>query len=240
MRHIPQSPPSPGPAGFTILEVILAAAMGVLILIGAYSVYESGQTTYARTEQRTDIQQNARAALDTVVRQIRMAGYAQLNAVPNSVVIGDTNVLVIRGDVRLTGAPTPGMDTIFAVRTTVNSDCPTPPCLMSQAAEISGVNVYAPDTATLPLAFGISTIQFAYFDGVNQQLATPLDGVTAGAFPDGALAPSPLPTPSTTRDAVRRIQVTVTAADSRTVVGPGAAAPEIYTLTEDIRIRNKN
>lgn len=240
MRNARQAAPRPGPAGFSLLEVLLASATAVVILLGAYTVYESGQATYARTEQRTDIQQNARAALDTLVRQIRMAGYAALNSVQNPIVIGDANVLVIRGDVRLAGLPTPGVDTLFAVRTTANGDCPSPPCLMSQAPEASGVNVYAPNNATLPLAFGITAVTFAYFDGINQQLPAPLDGVAAGAYPDGAVIPNPLPAPTTQRDAVRRVQVTITAADPRTFAGPGGAGPQTYTLTEDVRIRNRN
>jgi len=112
-----------GAAGFTLLEVLLASAMGVLILVAAYAIYESGQSTYKRAERKTDIQQNARAALDTVVRQIRMAGYASLNQVPNSIVIGEADRLVIRGGVRLAGLPSPGTDTIFAVRTAAAFAC---------------------------------------------------------------------------------------------------------------------
>ena len=236
----PQVSRPAGRGGFTLAEVLMASAAAVVILLGAYAVYDTGQATYARTEQRADIQQNARAALDTLVRHIRMAGYAQQNAVVNPIVIGDTNVLVIRGDVRMAGLPTPGVDTIFAVRTTVNGDCPAPPCLMLQAPEVSGVNVYTANSATLPLAFGITAITFAYFDANGQQLPTPLDGVSGGAFPDGALPPNPLPGTTTNRDAVRRIQVTVTAVDPRTFAGPGSRGPQVYTLTEDVRIRNRN
>lgn len=230
--------PRGGAGGFTLLEVLLASAMGVLILVAAYAVFESGQSTYTRAERKTDIQQNARAAMDTLVRQIRMAGYANLNSVDNAIVIGAADRLVIRGDVRLAGLPSPGADTIFAVRTTANADCPAPPCLMSHAAEAAGQNVYTGDEARLPLAFAITSIAFNYFDANNVELAPPLDG--ANTYPA-----SPAPVDLTgevtaVRDSVRRIRVTIIASDPRTFAGPGTTGPQTYTLIEDIRVRNKN
>ena len=227
-----------GAAGFTLLEVLLASAMGVLILVAAYAIYESGQSTYKRAERKTDIQQNARAALDTVVRQIRMAGYASLNQVPNSIVIGEADRLVIRGDVRLAGLPSPGTDTIFAVRTAASADCPRPPCLMSHAAEAAGTNVYTTDEARLPVAFAISSIAFNYFDGNNVELAPPLDG--AAAYPAGANPVDLSGETTTVRDSVRRIRVSITATDPRSFAGTGRTGPETYTLVEDVRVRNKN
>jgi hypothetical protein len=210
----------------------------VLILIAAYSVYESGQASYTRTERRTDLQQNARSAMDSVTRQVRLAGYAQLNSVRNAIVIGTANVLVIRGDVRLAGVPSPGVDTVYGVRTQANADCPTPPCLMSHAPEALGQNVYTANEARLPLAFGISSITLLYFDANNQPLVTPLDG--QATYPPSSTPVDLSGGGTAARDSVHRVRITITAAHTRPYVGPGGAGPQTYTLVEDIRIRNRN
>lgn len=65
--------------GFTVLEILVAAAIGSIILLGLYVLLESGHNTSSRGQQKLDIQQAARAGLDTMVRDLRMAG----SGVPN-------------------------------------------------------------------------------------------------------------------------------------------------------------
>ena len=241
LQHTITTAAGPGTRGFTLIEVLIAAATSVLILIGAYVVYDHGLSTFTRTERRTDIQQNARAALDLMARQIRMAGYTasnDTNPVRNPIVIGAADVLVIRGDVRVKDPALafPGVDTIFGLRTTPNTDCPAPPCLMTHVWETAGTNVYTANAAQLALAFGITGITFRYFKAANAELTAPLDGKTT--YPSSA-TPVDLSTEvRTDRDAVHRIQVTITA-QADAFAGPGAV-PQTYVLTQDIRIRNKN
>jgi type IV pilus assembly protein PilW len=63
-------------AGFTLIEVLIAMAVSMLILGGAYSVFMSQQKNTTVQINVSDIQQNLRAAMDFMVRDIRMAGYA--------------------------------------------------------------------------------------------------------------------------------------------------------------------
>ncbi len=67
--------------GFMPLEALIAASTFLFILFAVYLVYEASRNTFARGEAKTDIQQNARMALSTMEREIRMAGYGVL-AVP--------------------------------------------------------------------------------------------------------------------------------------------------------------
>ncbi len=60
--------------GFTLLELLVSIAVSAIILLGLYLLLETGLNTSSRGEQRLDIQQGARAALDTLVRDLRMAG----------------------------------------------------------------------------------------------------------------------------------------------------------------------
>jgi len=63
-------------AGFTLIEVLIAMAVSMIILGGAYSVFMSQQKNTTVQINVSDIQQNLRAAMDFLVRDIRMAGYA--------------------------------------------------------------------------------------------------------------------------------------------------------------------
>jgi hypothetical protein len=81
------------------------------------------------------------------------------------------------------------------------------------------------------LATGVTALTFAYFDVNDNPLPNPanapyrLDNQNVGAVPSM--------TTVTQRDAVRRVVVTLTARE--TVAG---RAPETYTLTSDVLLRN--
>ncbi len=63
-------------AGFTLIEVLIALLVSMVILGGAYSVFMSQQKNTVTQTDISDIQQNLRAAMDFMARDIRMAGYA--------------------------------------------------------------------------------------------------------------------------------------------------------------------
>ncbi|MGR8950651.1 MAG: PilW family protein [Gammaproteobacteria bacterium] len=80
-QHYP-SPPSHRPCaskrqrGFTIVELMVAATLGLLILAGAISMFVSNKRIYVEQDEMGRLQENARFALDLMIRDIRMAGYA--------------------------------------------------------------------------------------------------------------------------------------------------------------------
>lgn len=65
--------------GFTVLEILVASAVGTIVLLGLYLLLETSHNTSSRGQQKLDIQQAARAGLDTMVRDLRTAG----SGVPN-------------------------------------------------------------------------------------------------------------------------------------------------------------
>jgi type IV pilus assembly protein PilW len=60
--------------GFTLLELLVATAMVGIVMGGIYSTYYSQQKSYAAQEQVAAMQQNLRAAMYFMEREIRMAG----------------------------------------------------------------------------------------------------------------------------------------------------------------------
>lgn len=60
--------------GFTLVELLVATAIGLIVLSAVYSTYTTQQRSYILQEQIATMQQNLRAAMYFMVREIRMAG----------------------------------------------------------------------------------------------------------------------------------------------------------------------
>ena len=62
-------------AGFTIVELMVSATLGILILGGAISMFASNKRVYTEQDEMGRLQENARFALDLMVNDVRMAGH---------------------------------------------------------------------------------------------------------------------------------------------------------------------
>jgi prepilin-type N-terminal cleavage/methylation domain-containing protein len=65
--------------GFTLVEVLISAAIFSVVLLCVYTVFIWSQQTFTSGTRRQDNQQGARLAMDQMVRQSRMAGYISEN-----------------------------------------------------------------------------------------------------------------------------------------------------------------
>lgn len=61
--------------GFTLVELLIAMAVSGIIMTGIYSAFKTQQDSYLAQEQVAEMQQNIRASLYLMTREIRMAGY---------------------------------------------------------------------------------------------------------------------------------------------------------------------
>jgi type IV pilus assembly protein PilW len=61
--------------GFTLVELMVTTLVSGLVVIAIYSAYLAQQRTALAQEQVSQMQQNLRAGLDIMEREIRMAGY---------------------------------------------------------------------------------------------------------------------------------------------------------------------
>ena len=61
--------------GFTLMEILIALFLSSIVLTVIFKVFITQHQNWAIQEQVTDMQQNARAAIDELTRQIRMAGH---------------------------------------------------------------------------------------------------------------------------------------------------------------------
>jgi type II secretory pathway pseudopilin PulG len=63
------------PAGFTLVEMLLAAGTMVVVLFAILMMLDTNAANYARGTAKTDVQQNVRVGLDSFIRDVRLAGY---------------------------------------------------------------------------------------------------------------------------------------------------------------------
>lgn len=68
-------PGTPVQNGFTLIEVLIALAVGGLLMTAVLAIFIMQNNSYTRQEQMTQMVQTARAAMDMLGREIRMAGY---------------------------------------------------------------------------------------------------------------------------------------------------------------------
>lgn len=61
--------------GITLIEIIVAMAVGLVIMAAVYSVMNTGQKSSASIARKVLTQQDARAVMDLMVLEIRMASY---------------------------------------------------------------------------------------------------------------------------------------------------------------------
>lgn len=61
--------------GFTVLELLIATAISVVVVAASLSFFGGTEKVARANLQLTDIQQDARAAMEMLVRDIRMAGF---------------------------------------------------------------------------------------------------------------------------------------------------------------------
>ena len=67
--------PKGGARGFTLVELLIAMALGGLLLGAVISTFVVQSKSYDVQGQMTEMVQTARAAMDMISREVRMAGY---------------------------------------------------------------------------------------------------------------------------------------------------------------------
>ena len=70
-------------SGFSLAELIVAMAVGLILLSAVYNLFSIQNKQLSNQEQLAELQQNARMGMDMLVRDIRMAGYNPTGALPD-------------------------------------------------------------------------------------------------------------------------------------------------------------
>lgn len=77
--------------GFTLVELLISMAIAGIVMAAVYTSYYSQQKAYVVQEQVVAMQQNLRAALFHLERDIRMAGYDPTGAAGAGILVATTD-----------------------------------------------------------------------------------------------------------------------------------------------------
>jgi prepilin-type N-terminal cleavage/methylation domain-containing protein len=89
--------------GFTLIELLAGILISSILLAGLYSVFFSQQIAFSAQEQVAEMNQNIRAALDLMTREIRLAGYKTSTSTFNGITTATSNSIRILADLNQDG-----------------------------------------------------------------------------------------------------------------------------------------
>ncbi len=232
----------PRAGGFTLVELLIAMGVFLLVLLGIYEMFDTNRMTYISGTRKVDVQQNARVALDSITREIRMAGYfpesydtdgTTVPALANAraVLLATDNGLVVYGD--LDGACDPGQNPCLPNASRVFVYCLSGNSILRKvASDLTQASSFACAGGDI-LAEDIDTLTFTYYGANNVLIPVPTAGPKG--LDNQILGEIPIFNGTDVRPNVRTIVVTLTARER--VPGPGQQ-PQSYTLTSSVRLRN--
>lgn len=114
-------------SGVSMIELLVSLALGMILLLGVVEVFVNSKKTYRVQDALSEMQENARFAVDILLKDLRLAGYlgcGNLNRIEPEVITGLTNyrqASVVQGfqnNGNLSWAPTPPSE--LTTSTTVN------------------------------------------------------------------------------------------------------------------------
>jgi type IV pilus assembly protein PilW len=98
--------------GFTLIELLIAMTVGLIVMGAVVSTFVIQRRTLDTQEQISEMTQNARASMDLMTREIRMAGYNPTGATFDGVTYS-TTALKIQADLNGDGDTTSGSNEII-------------------------------------------------------------------------------------------------------------------------------
>ena len=84
--------------GFTIVELIVGMGMSLVVLGAIYSTFRTQQQSYLHQERVATIQQNLRAAMFYMERELRMAGYDPMRTAGAGIVTSGASTITFTAD----------------------------------------------------------------------------------------------------------------------------------------------
>ena len=214
--------------GFSVLEVLVATALFAVVMAGVYSLYVAMQGTFTRGEMKSDLHQNARVGLDRMVQELRMAGYDPENALQQVANQPFNEIRAAGGSCLSFVTYRKHVASEKSVRVTYSISGTT---LRRQEDDWDPAAKVFSAASTQPLANAVSQLTFTYYDAFNRILKP--SGAVVGGCPSGSL-PSIQLLDSVQAGRVRRVAITLRTLESRARV-----APESYTLTSHVYLRNR-
>jgi Tfp pilus assembly protein PilW len=146
--------------GFTIVELLVSILVSMIVLAAVSAAFMVQNKSFADQEQVIDAQENARAAIQLMMKELLMAGYDPTGTAGAGILMADSDTVQFTMDIDGDGTATgiAGEDITYALDTSEN-----------QVTRETG------GSGSQPIAENIQAISFSYFDSDGNQLtAVPL------------------------------------------------------------------
>src|SRR5215510_15402277 len=85
-------------AGFTLIEMMVGMAVGVIVVAAAFTILTTTSKALRANEQIVDAQQNIRMAMKSLARDLKLAGFGN-----PGVTVGNCSSAIVLGDQTPTG-----------------------------------------------------------------------------------------------------------------------------------------
>jgi Tfp pilus assembly protein PilW len=138
-------------AGFTLVDQLVALTLASIVVLATLELWQKTQETYFRGSEAAAAQQEARAAQQLMVREIRQA---------RSIVTGDTGTIVFESALD----PDPAPQRVFDLAS--SAGC-VPRCLRFDRGDGGGAQLVANNIV-------VSGLQLVYRDAAGVVLPTPV------------------------------------------------------------------
>ena len=79
--------------GFTLIELMIAMAISTVVMTAIYSAYRSQLKSHITQQKVVEMQQNARAAMFVMEREIKMSGYDPDRSQDTEITVADNNTI---------------------------------------------------------------------------------------------------------------------------------------------------
>jgi prepilin-type N-terminal cleavage/methylation domain-containing protein len=222
--------------GLTMIEVLVSLLIFLTVLLAIYQLFDTSHSTYASGTRKQDVQQQARLAMDEMVRALRMAGYVPENF--------DDLIADVNNSLRIHM----GSDSVLAVFGSLDGNLAESAVFLFCRSGTTLLSKRTPNTTAAAytcngdvLADNVTAVQFTYFDTNGAQVVgtqinpgpppvNSLDGQIPGTAADLSVGAA-----RAQRDAVRTIVITLQITEQ-----VPRQQDQVYTLTSTVRLRNLN
>src|SRR3972149_9118869 len=89
----------PRHSGFPLVELLIGILASLILMAGIYRILNSQQTTFYSQEQINEMNQNIRAVMDRMAREVRLAGYKTSTAVFNGIATAQPGTIRLLADI---------------------------------------------------------------------------------------------------------------------------------------------
>jgi type IV pilus assembly protein PilW len=170
-------------AGVTLIELMIVLVIAAVLVAGVYSLFITQQRSYAVQDQVAGAQQDARAALDIMAREIRMAGFGTGAGSDSGFTDGSNSITI---------SSNPSGDTYqFAVEPSNNATGPDTLTVVLGAVALGTVSGVTVNTVTLtsaaptttPVLFSFDLLPGRLYQGSMSDSTTIT--ITSTGFPSG-------------------------------------------------------